>query len=133
MTNRNKLLIVDSAINLILGVALLTFPSSLVAYLGVPEAQSPFYPNILGGVLVGIAIALFLESESSSDNARGLGLPGAVAINLCGGMVLGAWLLLGNLDLPPRGLTFLWGLVILLVGISLIEWVIKNPANQRPK
>ena len=130
MANRNRLLVVDGAINLILGIVLLIFPSSLVAYLGVPEAHSPFYPSILGGVLVGIAIALFLESHSSDASTTGLGLLGAVVINLCGGLVLGAWLILGELNLPPRGLIFLWGLVILLVGISCIELITRFSKNQ---
>ena len=121
MTARNKLLVIDGVINLILGIMLLIFPSSLVTFLGVPEPQSSFYPNILGGVLFGIAVALFLESGNSGSNASGLGLLGAVIINLCGGLVLGAWLSFGELGLPLPGLIFLWGLVIILVGISCFE------------
>jgi hypothetical protein len=125
MAHRKTLLIIDGLINLVLGVVLLLFPSSLVAYLGVPDAQMSFYPNILGGVLFGIAIALFLESQSTSENTSGLGLLGAVVINLCAGLVLGAWLLWGNLELPLRGTVFLWSLVVLLVGISSIELATK--------
>jgi hypothetical protein len=51
----------------------------------------------------------------------GLGLGGAVAINLCGGIVLFIWLISGALDLPLRGLVFLWALAIVLVGISTVE------------
>ena len=130
MTSRSKLLVIDGLINLVLGVALLIFPSSLVLFLGVPEAQIAFYPNILGGVLFGIAIALFLESQSDQASTNGLGLLGAVVINLCGGLVLGAWLIFGDLDLPPPGLVFLWGLVILLVGISCIELITRLSSNQ---
>jgi hypothetical protein len=121
MAQRKTLLIIDGLINLALGIVLLLFPSALVAYLGVPSAENSFYPNILGGVLFGIAIALFLESRSNAGSTRGLGLLGAVVINLCGGLVLGAWLLLGGLELPLRGTVFLWSLVIILVGISSIE------------
>lgn len=121
MSHRNTLLTIDGLINLILGIVLLIFPSGLVAFLGVPNAQSAFYPNILGGVLVGIAIALFVESWSSDQRAVGLGLVGAVVINLCGGLVLASWLLLGDLELPLRGSIFLWGLVAMLIGISSIE------------
>jgi len=132
MAQRKILLVIDGLINLILGIVLLIFPSSLVAYLGVPAAQNAFYPNILGGVLIGIAIALFLESQSTSDKTSGLGLLGAVVINLSGGLVLGAWLLWGNLELPLRGSVFLWSLVILLVGISSIELATKFSRNQNP-
>ena len=125
MSHRKTLLIIDGLINLILGMVLLIFPSSLVAYLGVPAAQNSFYPSILGGVLIGITIALFLESQNTSNNTSGLGLLGAVVINLCGGVVLGAWLIWGDLELPLRGSAFLWSLVILLVGISSIELATK--------
>jgi hypothetical protein len=121
MAHRKTLLIIDGLINLALGIVLLLFPSSLVAYLGVPGAENSFYPNILGGVLFGIAIALFLESQSTAHDTSGLGLLGAVVINLCAGLVIGAWLLWGDLELPLRGSVFLWSLVALLVGISSNE------------
>ena len=120
---RSTLLIIDGSINLALGLLLLVFPSSLVEFLGVPGAPRNFYPNILGGVLFGIAIALFLESRNLNGSGVGLGLTGAVIINLCGGAVLGAWLLFGSLDLPLRGQVFLWALVVVLVGISAVELV----------
>ena len=121
MANHKTLLMFDGLINLILGTVLLIFPSSLVAFLGVPPAQSAFYPSILGGVLLGIAVALFVESRSTHASTSGLGLLGAVCINLCGGLVLCGWLLLGELELPLRGSIFLWSLVALLVAISSIE------------
>ncbi len=121
MANQKILLMIDGLINLVLGTVLLVFPSSLVAFLGVPPAQNAFYPSVLGGVLLGIAVALFVEGRSACDHAGGLGLLGAVCINLCGGLVLGAWLLFGELELPLRGSIFLWSLVVLLVGISSIE------------
>ena len=130
MASRSKLLIIDGLINLILGIVLLIFPSSLVTFIGVPEAQIAFYPNILGGVLFGIAIALFLESKNNQAITNGLGLLGAVVINLCGGLVLGAWLIFGELELPPPGFVFLWALVFLLVGISCIELITRLSSNQ---
>ncbi len=114
---RSRLLAIDGIINLILGVLLVLFPAPVVAALGVPEAAG-FYPSILGGVLVGIGLALFIEA---SGVGSGLGLEGAVAINLCGGLVLAGWLLFADLYIPLRGTLFLWGLVILLVGISVVE------------
>jgi hypothetical protein len=124
------LLIIDGSINLALGIALLIFPSSLVAFLGVPPSQNYFYPYILGGVLFGIALALFLDSRSTVDRASGLGLLGAAVINLCGGLVLGAWLLFGDLELPVRGSIFLWSLVTVLVGISSFELASRLPKSQ---
>ena len=117
MKSERLLLLIDAIINLVLGVLLMFFPSSLVEALGVPRADSAFYPSILGAVLFGIGIALLVERSIGG----GLGIVGAVSINFCGGIVLGFWLVFGDLELPFRGLVFLWGLVVVLVGISAIE------------
>ena len=95
------------------------FPAGLVSTLGLPATNTSFYPSILGAVLFGIGIALLVERRAGG----GLGLRGAVAINLSGGVVLVFWLLFGHLLLPVRGLVFLWALAAVLVGISTVELV----------
>jgi hypothetical protein len=119
--NRSTLLKTDAAINLILGILLMAFPAGLVKALGIPMTDPSFYATILGGVLFGIGLALLVECYRKSSRFVGLGLGGAIAINLCGGFVLAAWLLSDKLTLPLRGQIFLWSLVVLLVGISLLE------------
>jgi hypothetical protein len=119
--NHSLLLKADAAINLILGVLLMAFPAKLVKALGIPMADPSFYATILGGVLFGIGLALLLECYRKSNRFTGLGLGGAIAINLCGGLVLAVWLLSSKLSLPLRGQIFLWSLVLLLVGISVLE------------
>jgi hypothetical protein len=119
--NRTTLLKADAAINLILGILLMAFPAGLVKALGIPMADPSFYATILGGVLLGIGLALLVECYRKSGRFVGLGLGGAIAINLCGGFVLAAWLLSDKLSLPLRGTILLWFLVLLLVGISLLE------------
>lgn len=115
-------LITDSVINLILGILLLAYSPGLVSILGVPPTDNFFYPNILGAVLLGIGIALVIEAfRKRKDKYTGLGLLGAVIINICGGTVLLIWLLSGGLNLPQKGLVFLWTLDVLLLGISLVE------------
>lgn len=121
MESRRALLAADGIINLLLGVALLVFPAKLVAILGVPDAKPAFYASVLGAVLVGIGIALFLELRESRPRLAGLGLGGAVAINMCAGVVLAGWLVFGGLSLPIRGQVFLWILVLVLVGLSGAE------------
>ncbi len=111
----------DAAINLILDILLMAFPAKLVKVLGIPMADLSFYPAILGGVLFGIGLALLVECYRRTNRFIGLGLAGAVLINLCGGFVLAFWLLWGQLNLPVRGLIFLWTLVVLLIGLSLLE------------
>jgi hypothetical protein len=127
---RSILLITDGIINLGLGILLLTFPAKIVTALGVPTAEESFYPNILGAVFFGIGVALFLELHGKGF---GLSLVGAITINLCGGFVLALWLLFGDLSIPIRGHVFLWVLVIILVGISLVElfvaWRGRNAAS----
>lgn len=120
----NRLLLaLDAAINALLGLILLAFSRPVVTFLGVPWSDSAFYPTILGGVLLGIGIALFLEVYRPSGEWHGLGLGGAIAINLSGGCVLILWLLAGELAIPLHGRLFLWGLALLLILISIIEWV----------
>ncbi|MGD8698194.1 MAG: hypothetical protein PVJ43_02820 [Gemmatimonadales bacterium] len=111
----------DAAVNLLLGAALLAFPTRLVVLLGIPPTDARFYPTLLGAILFGIGLALIVELRSRSERAVGLGLTGAVTINLCGGIVLAVWLLVGGLELQTRGLVFLWLLVFVLVGLSGLE------------
>ena len=119
--NHSTLLKADAAINLILGILLVAFPSGLVKALGIPMADPSFYATILGGVLLGIGLALLLECYRKTSRFVGLGLGGAIAINLAGASVLAAWLISGKLTLPLRGQILLWFLVTLLAGISLLE------------
>ena len=118
---RSTLLTLDGLGNLFLGALLLFVPVPLAAWLGIPSAGNGFYPSLFGAVLVGIGIALLLERGGSSNHARGLGLAGALTINLCFGIVLMGWLLLGGLDLRPHGAIVLWSLVLILVGLGGVE------------
>ena len=63
-----------------------------------------FYSSILGGVIFGIGVALCLEWLKGGKKIRGLGLAGAIAINLFGGGTLLFWLIFKELDTPPKGL-----------------------------
>lgn len=124
-----SLLTIDATINLVLGVLLMVFPGWLVSWLGIPNAVPGFYAGILGGVLIGVGIALLVERIRGQG---GLGLEGAISINLCGGGVLAGWLLFGNLNLPLRGQVFLWALVFMLVGISSLELLV-GKTSSRPR
>lgn len=115
------LLKVDAAINLILGILLMAFPERLVKALGIPMEVPAFYATILGAVLFGIGLALLIECYWKTGRFSGLGLGGAIAINLCGGGALAIWLLSETLSLPLRGKMVLWLLVLVLIGLSLLE------------
>ena len=121
---RTTLLRVDGAINLVLGVLLAAFPEGLVETLGVPPTEDRFYPTVLGAVLFGIGIALLLEAGRLPGGIMGLGLGGAIAINLTAAIALILWIILGDLEIPTRGQVLLGVLSAGLVAISSFElWV----------
>ena len=117
------LLLIDSLINFALGILLIIFPTTVARWMGLPIPGTHFYVNILGAVLIGIAIALVWEVRRGSNNPDlvGLGVFGAAAINLCGGAMLIFWLITGKVTFTLPGLVLLWLLAILLVGISVLE------------
>lgn len=129
----SRILLVDALINFVLGGLLVVFPKSVVDLLGVPPTEVKFYPGILGAVLIGIALALVIEYFRGPSGAVGLGLNGAISINLCGAAVLVAWLLSGKLVIPPRGHVFLWGLAVALLLISGVELLFANSTRDRGK
>jgi hypothetical protein len=129
---RSWILLLDAVINLLLGGLLILFPPGIVHALGVPEAFNRFYPNILGGVLFGIGVALMLEYYRRLQDPKGLGLGGAVVINLCGGSVLLVWLLFGTMNLPIHGRILLWSLAVLLIAVSGMEvWIHSRGRHKR--
>lgn len=115
---QKNLLAVDASVNLTLGVLLLAYPGWLVTALGLPPVTNTFFPNVLGGVLFGIGIALLLAWRG---DAHGLGLDGAIAINLCGAGVVVGWLVLAPQSIPPRGHITLWATALIVIAIGLAE------------
>lgn len=97
------------------------FSESVVGFFGLPASDTKFYPTILGAVVFGIGIALTIEYKRK-DKFIGLGLGGAISINLVGSIVLFYWLIGGNLDIPIQGTIILWSLDLILIGISLFEF-----------
>jgi hypothetical protein len=126
MLKHKILLFVDGIINLLLGVFLLLFPFGIVELLALPITSTKFYPSILGAVLCGIGIALFVEFFGFSKQIRGLGLGGAIAINLIGALVLVLWLLFGSLSIPLKGQIILWVVGIVVLVIALFEVFTKS-------
>jgi hypothetical protein len=111
------LLLIDAIANLALGLLLLGFPLGVASFFGLPESASDFYPSILGAVIFGIGIALLLARAGRP----GLGIDGAIAINLVGAGVLVVWLLSQRLGIPTRGLITLWVVAVIVLGIGVIE------------
>jgi hypothetical protein len=127
MERKHKvLLVIDGIINLILGLLLLLFPLGIAQILGVPESDINFYPSILGAVIFGIGIALIIEVYGEPKGIRGLGLGGAIAINLCGAGVLLVWLLLKRFEIPLRGQIILWSIALIVLLVGIIELITKS-------
>jgi len=122
MKQGKTLLLIDAIINLFLGIVLLAFSEPVIKIFGLPQSDMSFYPNILGAVLFGIGIALLIEYVRTGK-FTGLGLGGAISINMMGGIVLFLWLVFGNLDIPAHGKIILWILDIVLIGISSLELI----------
>ena len=119
MKNEEKiLLIVDGVVNTLLGLVLLTFPFGSGEILGLPKSENNFYPMILGAVLLGIGIALFIEVKYFYKGKRGLGLDGAIVINMVAGVALILILIFGQPNVSTTGLIILWivGLSVLIIG-----------------
>lgn len=120
------LLLIDGIINLVLGVLLLMFPAGIPEILGLPYSSMHFYPTILGGVIFGIGIALLVERYGFKHKIRGLGLGGAIAINISGALVLLVWLIIDPFDLPFKGYFILWSIAIVVLLVGIIEIIAKS-------
>ena len=127
MKSKHKfLLAMDAVVNLLLGGILLLSPVGLLDLLGLPQASTLFYPSILGAIIFGIGIALLLELAGREAGVRGLGLGGAIAINLCGSGALLVWLVAVPLALPLRGEIVLWVVAVLVLAIGIAEIAAKS-------
>ena len=127
MESRHKsLLLIDGVVNLILGLVLLLYPAGIVELLGLAPTATFFFVIILGAVLFGIGIALLIELYGIPRKVRGLGLGGAVAINLCGAGALVIWLVISPFSLPIRGKIILWSVAIVVSTLAFAEIVTKS-------
>jgi len=127
MKSKHKtFLLIDGVINLILGILLLLFPAGIVELLGLPYTNTNFYPVILGAVLFGIGIALLIERYGALKNVRGLGLGGAIAINICGAGALLVWLIVAPFDIPMRGHIILWSIALIVLIVGFAEIIAKT-------
>jgi hypothetical protein len=123
MTSTDRaLLLVDAIANLVLGALLLAYPLGVGDLLGLPAAPSAFYPSVLGAVIFGIGVALLLARAGRP----GLGIDGAIAINLIGAGVLVIWLLTQPLALPLRGSITLWAVAGVVLSIGSVELALRR-------
>ena len=114
-----QLLWIETVLRLTAGLILLVLPLAAARIFGLPLPQATLWPRLIGGLMIGMAGAIFLEGSAVSS--RGLGLGGLVIINLATAATLAALLSLERASQTKRGRLFLWALVASLVGFSLLE------------
>lgn len=118
------MLILDAIIKLCIGFILVIFPRELFWLAGLPVETPPFYAILLGGILVAIGIALLHERFRGAGDMIGLGLGGAIIINLLGGLVLAAMLWLGMPGTPFPGPQLLSGVAMALLILGGVEGLV---------
>jgi hypothetical protein len=126
---RTTLFIIDAVVDLALGFFLVFFPVKVLELLGLPVEAPPFYAVILGGVLIGIGIALLFEACNGHRRVNGLGLGGAMIINLFAALTLAALLISGRMFIPLRGYLILLGLTFFLLLLCGVELLVSRPEH----
>jgi O-antigen/teichoic acid export membrane protein len=116
------LLVIDSTVNIVIGIILLCFPLGIGDYLELPKSDNNLYPTILGAIILGIGIALFIEYKYFEKGKRGLGIEGAIIINIIASSALMIFLVFGNLNISLLGTVILWFVGILVFVIGLVEY-----------
>jgi hypothetical protein len=119
------LLLFDAFINLLLGLFLSLSSPAALSFFGLPTTNPAFYRIVLGATLFGIGSALLISLWSPS----GLGLLGAVTINICGAGSVVAWLLFSKVEISPKGSMTLWIVSLGVLAIAVAE-LLRRPWRQ---
>ena len=114
-----QLLWIEVLLKLAGGVTFALFPLTAAKVLGLPAGGSGFWPRLLGAMLIGLAGAAFIEGRATG--AGGLGMAGAVVINLVAAGMLVALLVFQRAAVTWRGKALLWMLAAALVVLGLVE------------
>lgn len=113
-----QLLWLETLLKLAGGTALVVAPLTVIKILGLPVASAGFWPRLVGALLIGIAAATFIEGATAG---RGLGMAGLVILNIAGATLVALAAVFGSGAPTRRGAFVLWGLVVLLFALGLIE------------
>ena len=114
-----QLLWIELVTKLAVGLVLLAVPLTAIKVLGLPRPPTAFWPRLLGGLLLGLAAATFMDTNVRLGH--GLGLGGSFVINLSSGFTLGTILFLKQGPDTRRGGAVLWTLAAAIIGLALIE------------
>lgn len=116
---RDQVLTVEALLRGAIAALLIVLPKSVIGALGLPRAEQSFWPRLLGAVFAGMAAAAYIEGHFKLQS--GLGLGGAVAINIATAFAILTGLVVGGLDIPRRGRLLLWISSAALIVLALFE------------
>jgi hypothetical protein len=114
-----QLIWIELLVKLSGGVLLIALPRTFARLIGLPTPTELFWARLLGGVLIGLALASLLESHFLQR--RGIGLAGHIVINLTVAFTLAGLLILGQAGRTRRGKVLLSIFIAFLVVLSLVE------------
>jgi hypothetical protein len=119
----DQLLWLETLLKGSIGLMMLMMPITSAKLAGLPHGNFAFWPRLFGAALLGIAAAFAVEGYTQLNaniSARGLGLGGAIAINLVTVLSLIGTLIFKGVT-TRRGLLLLWSFILLLVLLMLFE------------
>jgi hypothetical protein len=116
-----QLLWFEFLLKLVVGLPLAIAPRLTVRILGLPQVSNAaaFWPRFTGVLLIGLALATFLQGWRGQSH--GLGLSGSAAINACLALAMLLCLVLDQAGLTRRGRLLLALTALLLATISILE------------
>lgn len=94
-------------------------PLTSARVLGLPKPEKGIWQRLLGGLLVGLAGAIYLEGKLPGSS--GLGIAGLVVINLAGFAVIVSSLILNIGATTGRGRIILALMALVLFGLAVLE------------
>jgi hypothetical protein len=114
-----QLLGLELVLKLAGGLVLLFVPLTSIKVLGLPRSETPFWPRLLGAVLIALALSTYMDA--SARLGRGLSLGGSFVINVTVGLVLASMLYLKQGSQTKRGRIILWLLTAFLLTLAAVE------------
>jgi hypothetical protein len=105
-----------------IGLLLVFLPITTARMAGFPHGNTAFWPRLFGSALLGIAGAFAVEGyiAGGAIEAKGLGLGGAVIINLTAILSLFGTLIFSAVA-TRRGKVVIWLMILLLLFLTLFE------------
>lgn len=106
-----------------IGLLMILLPLTMAKIAGLPHTGTAFWPRLFGASLIGIAAAFAVNGYAHLNPQlaqSGLGLGGAIAINLITVLSLAGTLIFKGVS-TTRGVLLIWLFGLLLTGLILVE------------